>query len=539
VDRAPRTSLQYLPGLDGIRALAVVAVVLFHSSLGVLSGGFLGVEIFFVISGFIITAGLVREFSAGRSIGLRDFWLRRALRLLPAVLLLLFAVLAYTELFARDSLGNLRNDATASALYVTNWYLIADGRSYFGGFEEPSLLKHLWSLAIEEQFYMVWPPVILAGLMVMRRRVLAAWLLLAALASAGLMAAMHAGGADVSRLYYGTDTRASGLLIGAALALWWAPGTHEAGPRTRWLLNALGAGALVALSAFCVGLSDSNPALYRGGFLAVDVATAVLLVAAVSPGTLIARSLGTATLRWIGLRSYGLYLWHWPIILIITPELRWAGGTYVVFGLQLAATTIVAAASYRWVEAPIRRAGFRGTLDALRRRVQLPLALRLARATGAAAAVCSVAVVVGFAATAQGPKEPEYFKLDSIRVVSAPRATATPNAQVSGVVSVGDVGTPQAAPHPQPVAMAALTDAFAGRLAVADSPEPNTGVPPAAATGDPSPLPTPGPILDLRVTAVGDSVMLGAAQQLAGSIAGIDVDAMVSRSMDNAIGVLK
>jgi peptidoglycan/LPS O-acetylase OafA/YrhL len=527
--------------LDGIRALAVVAVVLFHSSLGIVPGGFLGVEVFFVISGFIITAGLAREFSTAGGIRLTEFWKRRALRLLPAVVLLIVAVLAYGEVFAHDSLANLRNDSAAALLYVTNWYLIADGQSYFGGFAEPSLLKHLWSLAIEEQFYVVWPPLILGGLLLMRRRLLGALLLLCALGSAALMAGLFEGGADVSRLYYGTDTRASGLLVGAALALCWTPGPSALTGRRRWALDLAGAAALGALVLFCLVLSDSSAALYRGGFLAVDLATAVLLVASVVPATRVAMLLGAAPLRWVGVRSYGLYLWHWPILLIVAPEPGWMGGAYAVFGLQVALTGVIAAASYRWLETPIRRLGFRGTFDAIRRRVHAPFALRLARSAAVAGAISAAAIVIGFAATAPAPEEPDYFRLESIRVVSAPRATATPNAEVSGV-SYGASDNADGAIDPSSVeGFVRLGEALNGQIAeVVSRPTGDGGTSGAAeTTTNPAPLPTPGPALDVRVTAVGDSVMLGAANQLASAIAGIDVDAVVSRSMDNAIGVLQ
>ena len=527
VNRSHGTHLQYLPGLDGLRALAVIAVVLFHARPGVLPGGFLGVEIFFVISGFIITTGLAREFGQDGRIALRAFWRRRALRLFPAVALLLVAVLTYAQLASSERLPGLRDDTIASVLYVTNWYLVADGQSYFGGFEAPSLLKHLWSLAIEEQYYLVWPLAMAAGLAMFRRRVLAALLVVGAIASAGLMVALHEGGADVSRLYYGTDTRASGLLIGSALALAWPAGQVRGRLPG---LNSAGILAVGALACFCVSLSDSSPVLYRGGFFAVDIATAILIVAVVTPATRVAKGFSLAPLRWVGVRSYGLYLWHWPIILVVTPHFAWPGGAVATFAIQVAATTVVAAASYRWVEAPVRRLGVRGAWHALTRPVRLPFAMRLARAAGAMAAVSSTALVVGLALTARPPAEPDYFRLESVRVMSAVRATPTPNAQVSGVsfAASPEAGTGDAQ-GPQAPDVGPLGGAFAGEL----SPE---QVEPAEA---PAAAAAPGPAIDLHVTAVGDSVMLGAANQLAAAVGGIDVDAMVSRSMDAAIGVLE
>ncbi len=217
-------AVPYLPGLDGLRALSVLAVVLVHSALGWPRGGFLGVEVFFVISGYIITAGLLAEWRTTGSVSRTRFWQRRARRLLPALAALVIGVLAYASLFDRDLLPSLREDAAAAATYATNWQLIFGGEPYFSSFEQPSLLKHLWSLAVEEQFYIAWPLLMAGGLAFMQPRRLG-WLVLAgALASLGVALALSLNGASIDRLYYGTDTRASGLLFGSALAFALPPG---------------------------------------------------------------------------------------------------------------------------------------------------------------------------------------------------------------------------------------------------------------------------------------------------------------------------
>src|SRR5919199_3682700 len=220
--------LPYLPGLDGLRALAVTAVLLYHADLKWIPGGFLGVEIFFVISGYLITALLLSEWRQKGTISLKNFWLRRARRLLPALYVLLVVTLAFAVVFLPGEVAGLRGDVLAAVGYVTNWYLIFGQESYFESVGRPSMLQHLWSLAVEEQFYLIWPVVLAVGLGVgatrLRRRRVLTVALLGAAASALAMALLYTPGVDPSRVYYGTNTRATGLLFGAALAFLWSPG---------------------------------------------------------------------------------------------------------------------------------------------------------------------------------------------------------------------------------------------------------------------------------------------------------------------------
>src|SRR5918997_2255708 len=219
--------LPYLPGLDGLRALAVVAVLLYHAGLPWIPGGFLGVEVFFVISGYLITSLLLVEWHGRGRVDLKAFWFGRARRLLPALYLVLAVTLAFAVLFLPDEVARLRGDAIAALGYVTNWYLVFGQESYFEAIGRPSLLKHLWSLAVEEQFYLLWPPVLALGLGVGATRWRERRVMLVALAGASvsvlLMATLYRPEVDPSRLYFGTDTPAAGLLIGAALAMVWTP----------------------------------------------------------------------------------------------------------------------------------------------------------------------------------------------------------------------------------------------------------------------------------------------------------------------------
>ena len=252
--RTPEVRLAYSPGLDGLRALAVIAVLLYHADLPFLPGGFLGVEVFFVISGYLITALLLAEWRKEGRISLKDFWLRRARRLLPALYVLLVATLAYSVVFLPGEVAGLRADAVAAVGYVTNWFLILGQESYFEAVGRPSLLQHLWSLAVEEQFYLIWPIVMAVGLGVgttyRRQRVALAVALAGAAVSAVAMALLYTPGVDPSRVYYGTDTRATGLLCGAALAFLWSPAeTYR--PSDKWAARRTAAAGGAGHGAAC------------------------------------------------------------------------------------------------------------------------------------------------------------------------------------------------------------------------------------------------------------------------------------------------
>ncbi len=349
------THLPYMPGLDGLRAIAVIAVLLYHAGLPVI-GGFFGVEAFFVLSGFLITALLHREWHAHNQIDLPAFWLRRARRLLPALLFTLFGVVLISRFLLQGERTDLAADLLAGLGFVMNWHLIASGQSYFDPLLRPSLLLHLWSLAVEEQFYLLWPLIFVAGMRLLRRRGLLLLLLAAAIASLVLMAALYRPGADPSRIYYGTDTRAGGLLLGAALALLWSPPSIARAGNRLALLDVVGALALTGLLACFAFVPASHPLLYRGGFALIDVLTAVLIVAATYPGgSLVAQVLGWRPLTVIGLRSYALYLWHWPVFMVTRPHLDLPIDGLPLFGLRLAIVAVLVEVSYRWIELPVRR----------------------------------------------------------------------------------------------------------------------------------------------------------------------------------------
>ncbi len=359
--------IAYRPGLDGLRAIAVAAVFLYHARIDWLPGGFLGVDLFFVLSGYLITSLLLVEWEARNRIDLRRFWLRRARRLLPALVVVVLASLALAAIFARQDLAHTRSDAVSSLLYYTNWHEIAANHSYFNVMGNPSLLQHTWSLAIEEQFYIVWPLLLVPCLVLVGRKRLPMLVIAGIAASAALMWILYNPNADPSRVYYGTDTRAFLLLMGILLALvWpWIERLRQAVP----LLELLGVSALVGTVLLFLRMHEFNPTLFRGGDLAAAFCFTVLVAAVAHPKTGIGEALGVAPLRWVGERSYGIYLWHWPIIVLVA-GVNARPSVGIVVG-EAALVLAVAALSFKFVEQPIRTGSLQRRLARHPRRYRL------------------------------------------------------------------------------------------------------------------------------------------------------------------------
>ncbi|HMO58330.1 MAG TPA: serine hydrolase [Roseiflexaceae bacterium] len=358
----------YMPGLDGLRAVAVIAVLLYHAGLP-LTGGYLGVETFFVLSGFLITGLLLAEWRHNGQIDLMAFWRRRARRLLPALLLMLTTTVCFTILVWPAELPELLADSAASLAYLMNWHLITGQRSYFDPMLQPPLLQHLWSLAVEEQFYIVWPLLFLFGMRFLRPRGMLLATLVGAALSAALMFVLYDPGADPSRIYYGTDTRAAGLLLGAALAFVWQPSSASATGSRQYhpLLDGIGLLALGILGVAYLWMYEQHPLLYRGGFVLVASATIIVIIAATASHTrLMPWLLGGRILRWIGIRSYGIYLWHWPIFILMRPIANHTIDTWPIQLLQFSLVAVLAELSFRFVETPIRHGGLAALLPVLR-----------------------------------------------------------------------------------------------------------------------------------------------------------------------------
>jgi peptidoglycan/LPS O-acetylase OafA/YrhL len=355
-DPTARPTLAHLPALDGLRGLAVLGVLFFHDDR--LKGGYLGVDLFFVLSGYLITSLLLREKEATGAIALGPFWIRRARRLFPALLALIPAVGVYAVTLAdKTELGRIRGDGLATLAYVANWRSIFAERSYWEMFLAPSPLEHTWSLAIEEQFYVVWPLLVTVVLVKLRRSSRALLGVSIALAAASMIAMARLFDPTRSeRAYLGTDTRGAAILVGAALACALVHRRTLGRGATR-ALDAAGLVATLGLAWAWVRLDGMSPFLYRGGFWLTEAAVLVLIAcAAFSEHSLVARALAFAPLRWVGLVSYGVYLWHWPIFVALSRERAGFGGIGLT-ALRLGLTFGVAYVSYRWLEQPIRKHG--------------------------------------------------------------------------------------------------------------------------------------------------------------------------------------
>jgi peptidoglycan/LPS O-acetylase OafA/YrhL len=402
-----------MPGLDGLRAVAVLAVIAFHEQFAWAQGGLLGVGVFFTLSGFLITSILVNQWSAIGKIKLGTFWLHRARRLLPALFVMLAVVTAWVTLVDRDRLADLRGAVAAAAGYFSNWYVIAKSQSYFARFAPPAPLDHLWSLAVEEQFYLLWPLLLIGGLLLLRKwHGGTAWLILpTGLAAAGSALAMlwlYQPGVDPTRVYEGTDTRAFGLLIGAMLALAW-PSEAKRGedrqragaPRKllRIALDVLGVAGLAVIGVMVWKVGQYSPFAYRGGLVLLSLATVAVIAAIAYPGSIVGAALGWRPVRWIGVRSYGIYLWHFPVIVLTTPANT--KPTLLTAALQTAASILLAALSWHLVEEPIRQGAIGRAWARVRAGGWRP-SLGWLNVPGLAAATGTVAVVAVAAAGLSG-----------------------------------------------------------------------------------------------------------------------------------------
>lgn len=401
-----------MPGLDGLRAIAVLAVIAYHLGIEEIPGGLLGVGVFFTLSGYLITDILLNQIGQG-GIRFKAFWLARARRLLPALFVVLIAVTAWVTVIGPHQAPDYREAVLSAVLYVNNWWLIFHDVSYFARFTAPPPLNHLWSLSIEEQFYILWPILLLLGTRLIPevkmpggvRFRLAGITLGLAVGSGVLMALLYDPGIDPSRVYYGTDTRALELLAGAALAIIWPSRRLRAdiAPGARRTLDALGVAGLAVIAVMFWRAEEFSPFLYRGGFLLLSLASLLAVAAMAHPATRLGPIVGCRPMRWIGERSYGIYLWHFPIIVLTTPEGAQTANLPRNL-LQLVAIFGVSALSWKYIEDPIRR----GALGRFAKRVRErdwrkdPPPRRWWAPIGASALVLGAAVA-GFAGAGTDP----------------------------------------------------------------------------------------------------------------------------------------
>jgi peptidoglycan/LPS O-acetylase OafA/YrhL len=367
-----------LPGLDGLRGIAVLAVIIYHADVSMLVGGFLGVDVFFVLSGFLITALLIDELTHTNTVDRARFYMRRIRRLMPALFLVLFFSVLVSGLFVLDAAYHVRRDLPWAITFVLNWSYLFFEQSYFVNISRPPLLQHLWSLSVEEQFYVVWPILLVAlykvkiGNIAPRVKIFTASIVLALASTAWMVHLSVSNGFpipnDPSRVYFGTDTHAMGLLIGCAAAALWRPDrlNERLTPDRAAAMNGLGILSIAGLAYFFLYVSELNEFLYRGGFLVLSILTAILVVVAAHPGLKFGSRLGNPVLKWFGDRSYGIYLWHWPIFVLMRSGIDIQWPEPVAFIAKIAIVLVIADLSYRFVEMPIRQGAIGSRLSVWR-----------------------------------------------------------------------------------------------------------------------------------------------------------------------------
>ncbi|MBJ7987632.1 acyltransferase 3 [Bacillus mycoides] len=485
---------RYMVGLDSLRGLAILGVILYHINFNWMPGGFLGVTVFFVLSGYLITDILAIEWKNNKRIDLKKFWLSRARRLLPGMLIMLIVTLAWITIFHSSLLVKMRGDSLAALLYFSNWWYIYHKLSYFDSFSQLSPLNHFWSLAVEEQFYVVWPFVISLGFYYIKKQSrMILFICLGAIASALAMAILYEPGSDPSRIYYGTDTRAFSLLIGAALALIW-PSSRLANkiiPQARLILDVIGGLALIIILIMFWRTNQYEPFLYRGGMVLLSLATALLVANLAHPASRIAQFLRFRPLRWMGVRSYGIYLWHYPIITLTTPKVNAGEFSSTRAILQFLLIIIVAQISWKFIENPIRK----GALKNIRIK---NLKIRNLTLSGKLALICAVCIssiaTFGLTTASKEKENPQKEKVEAVQEEQAKHPVAV---------------------WEKP----------------ADEPPQNK-----EEQKEENPAQPKDP---LTVTAVGDSIMIDIAPYLKNAFPNIRIDAKIGRQMSQAISAVE
>ena len=513
-----------LPGLDGLRAIAVLLVIVYHFWPTVLPGGMIGVDIFFVISGFLITSLLLREGALNGRIALGSFWVRRARRLLPAIALMILVLGPVSLIVGGDIQVNLGRQLLGAATFSSNWISIFAGNDYFAQ-TSPELFTNFWSLAVEEQFYVLWPLLIVAsGLLLGRRwRHFSAVMVLGILASLGAAAFLLMNGTPISRIYYGTDTHLYGLLLGALLAFarpWslYPPMGKKALYRvaqpfgliafTRVMVSWL---SLFALIPYAILVPESAPGaipwgLFGASLLALGVIQGMLPDMLAGASEALRRLLNFAPLRWVGERSYGLYLWHWPLAVVMHYVLGADRSPLVNVGV-LVATFAIAEMSYRWVETPIRRRGFRESANRVIASFQnatvkaLPIALTLL--VIAAAGATGVAVRTAPAMTTAQQSVEDGKRAAAERLKARQEARASASASASAAAKDGK-------------------DAKVNASASASASQEATG-----------------PINSSQVTVVGDSIVVAVSPDLYDKMPEAQIDAAEGRTIAKALPIIK
>ncbi|MGO2891036.1 MAG: acyltransferase family protein [Enterococcus devriesei] len=370
---------RYITGFDGIRSLAVIGVILYHLLPSQMRGGYLGVPVFFAVSGYLITDLLIQEWKQTGKINIKQFYYRRMKRLYPALVAMLIGASAYITLFQRNLLNNLRGNVLSSLFYVNNWWQINHGMSYFDRFAGESPFTHIWSLAVESQNYLIWPVVFVLLMKFIKNKANVFFSILgAALISAILMAVLYVPGSDPTRVYYGTDTRLFSILLGGALAFIW-PSTRlkaQIPPQAKRILNGVGLVTMILLILAFLFLRDDLTFVYYGGMFLVSLLSILLVAITAHPGASWNRWLTNPVFSWIGKRSYGIYLYQFPVMIFYEAKVNVANHIFLHTIVEVLLIGLVTELSYRFVEKPLRYFNYRESYATLKNSFYAPLKSR-------------------------------------------------------------------------------------------------------------------------------------------------------------------
>ncbi len=359
---ATKRGIQYIPAIDGLRAIAVMAVLFYHLGFKWIPGGFLGVDLFFVISGYVITRLLLDSIESSGGLDLRAFYRARIRRLLPALAFMLVTTAIAVGIWAPDTIKRFLIDAPFALTGSMNWWLVGHHLDYFEAIGRPPLLQHTWSLAVEAQFYLIWPLILLVILKFFgKKRVSIASLTIAAISGITLMIVSFsldaASASMVSHVYFGTDTHSIGLFLGAALAVSWIPQNfkRDVSRKAQDFIDGIGVFGFLGILATFLLIDETKPALYKIAFPLAGLFATAIITSIVHPASRFAPILQNPVLLWIGERSYAIYLWHWVIFQVTRPEVDLAGATWAMYALRILIVFALADISLRFVELPVRR----------------------------------------------------------------------------------------------------------------------------------------------------------------------------------------
>jgi peptidoglycan/LPS O-acetylase OafA/YrhL len=437
---ATKRGIQYIPAIDGLRALAVIAVMFYHLGFSWIPGGFLGVDLFFVISGYVITRLLLDSIAQSGGLDLRGFYLARARRLLPALLFTIITTTIAIGIWAPDTIKRFVTDMPFALSGTMNWWLVAKEQDYFESIGRPPLLQHTWSLAVEAQFYLVWPLILFFILKRLgKNRIPLAALMIAAASGITLLIVSlsldSSSASEVSHIYFGTDTHSIGLFLGAALAVSWIPQnfTTQVTKKAQDFIDGVGIFGFIGILATFLLIDESEPTLYKIAFPLAALFGAAIIMSVVHPASRFAPILENPVLLWIGQRSYAIYLWHWIIFQVTRPSVDLAGQTWALYSLRILIVFALADISLRYVEIPIRRGAIKYWFKGLKYRTKKERSRQTRLFAASFVVVLALASVVSVRAISIGNEQRAVLE----EALSSPNTSTATNA-ADGIWLTGD-----------------------------------------------------------------------------------------------------